>query len=283
MEREIDNPDEIIQKRLQEQAMQNMPARQMPSPMNQAQPVGAPTPFDPKAPGGYDSFVNPSEGAQPQGGNVLGGPNTGINGGSTGGGVAQAPKTGGLSPMAGGAMARYGTGNIGGAENVGRGNYMGQLEGFNTNAWDKAPEGYEANSIKNTFGKIASRYDVTQPGAVRSLMADPEFQQFFPEARIIEHPNGDLIDFGDGKPVDVIRAAVAGGSGQGWQWGADDGTGGGAAGAPGGATGGGGMDLQSILAGTDPLDDIMKRINDLNGGQTPDAERQALMQILEGI
>lgn len=210
------------------------------------------------------------------GNNPLGGSNTGVAGGKDRGAPA---------PMAGGAMARYGTGNIAGAENMSRGNYMGQLEGFNTGAWDNAPEGYEADSIKNTFGKIASRYDVTQPGAVRALMADPDFQRFFPEAQIIDHPNGDLIDFGDGKPVDVIRAAVAGGSGEGWQWGADDGMG------DAGGMGGDGMavgdpmglpNLQSILAGSDPLTDIIKRIEDLQGGGTPDAEQQALIEMIRG-
>jgi len=80
----------------------------------------------------------------------------------------------------------------------------------------------------------------------------------------------------------VIRAAVAGGSGEGWQWGADDGMGGGG-GLEGGMAGGMGMpDLQSILSGSDPLTDIIKRIQDLQGGGTPDAEQQALIQMIRG-
>ena len=63
-----------------------------------------------------------------------------------------------------------------------------------------------------------------QPGAVDALLAQPEIAQIFPMARKVEHPNGDLIDFGDGNgPVDVIRGAVAGGSGAAWQWGAGGG------------------------------------------------------------
>lgn len=122
-----------------------------------------------------------------------------------------------------GALAQYGTGNIAGTENFRTGDFMGQLEGFNTGGWGSNERG--TNSIKNTFGKIASRYDVSQPGAARAVMADPEFQQIFPMARLVEHPNGDLIDFGDGNgPVDVIRGAVEGGSGAAWQWGADQGS-----------------------------------------------------------
>lgn len=130
-----------------------------------------------------------------------------------------------------GAFAQYGDGNIEGAQGMRTGDYMGQLEGFNTGAWGSDERG--SNSIKNTFGKIASRYDVSQPGAVRQLMQDPDFQNFFPGAKLVEHPNADLIDFGDGNgPVDVIRGAVAGGSGAGWQWGANPIGGGPSQGAP---------------------------------------------------
>jgi hypothetical protein len=51
-------------------------------------------------------------------------------------------------------------------------------------------------------------------------MADPDFLKFFPEAKLIEHENADLVDFGDGNPVDLLRGAVAGGAGEAWQWGA---------------------------------------------------------------
>lgn len=192
---------------------------------------------------------------------------TASTGGTTTGAGGTSTPSGGdtsTSPVTGGAYARYGTGNIPGAETVGTGGYMGQLEGFNTNAWSNTPEGYEANSIKNTFGKIASRYDVTQPDAARRVMADPEFQRFFPEARLVEHPNGDLIDFGDGKPVDVIRAATAGGQGQAWQWGVDDGGGGSASGVSAGSAAGG-LDIASLVnaigGGTDFMGAIEKLVN----------------------
>lgn len=90
------------------------------------------------------------------------------------------------------------------------------LRGFNTNEWGQNSPEYDEASIKNNFGKIASRYDPTQPGATRTLMADPEFQALFPNASLVEHPKGDQIDFGDGNPVDVLINAVEGGSGEAW-------------------------------------------------------------------
>lgn len=121
-----------------------------------------------------------------------------------------------------GALAQYGTGNIPGAGNVQTGNFMGQLEGFNTGGWGTGDRGTE--SIKNTVGRFMGNVDVTQPGAVQQLLAQPGFLDIFPMAQVVQHPNGDLIDFGDGNgPVDVIRGAVAGGSGAAWQWGAGGG------------------------------------------------------------
>lgn len=169
--------------------------------------------------------------------------------------------------------------DIAGAEQIGAGNYLGQLEGFG----NIDPGGERgSNTHKKLFGRIASRYDVTQPDAVRRLMADPDFQAAFPDAQLVEHPNADLIDFGDGNPVDVIRGAVAGGSGEGWQWGVD--AGGGDMGGFGGVDGlGGGYDLNSLLTGqTDPMADIMRRIQDLQAGNMPEAEREALLGLLNG-
>jgi len=130
-------------------------------------------------------------------------------------GLAQGQK--GLGPM-----SQWGTGNIQGVGGLKTGDFMGQLEGFNTQGWGTGERGTE--SFKNAMGRIMSRYDVTQPGAAQRLMADPEFQQLAPNAQLIQYPNGDLIDFGDGNgPVDVIRGAVEGGAGAAWQWGANSG------------------------------------------------------------
>lgn len=268
--------------------------RLRPMPVNQTQPVSPyrpgsvdPRDADPASGYGAGGVENPayvdklksglsSLYSKPSGAaNPIGGSNTGVTGGANMG----TPTTGGgLSPMSGGAMARYGTGNIPGAEKVTWGDTSG-LRGFNTNEWgDGGTEGYEDSSIKNTFGKIATRYPHNADG-LRALMQDPDFVSRFPEARILEHPTDPKIDFGDGNPVDVLFQ-----SDQGWQWGPENEMGGGGdAGGMGGMAGGMGMpDLQSILSGSDPLTDIIKRIEDLQGGGTPDAEQQALIEMIRG-
>lgn len=174
--------------------------------------------------------------------------------------------------MAGGALARYGTADIEGAGDLRTGSFGG--EGFSYA--DRAARGERgANTIKNSFGKIASRYDPTKPGAARSVMADPDFQRLFPEATIVEHPNGDLIDFGDGKPVDVLRAARAGGAGEAWQWGVEDDA------APAQQGGGGGINLQALAAGigggADPMAAIQAELQRLTGGQD---EQSMIQQLL---
>ena len=98
------------------------------------------------------------------------------------------------------------------------GQFMGQLEGFNTQGWGSGERG--SDTMKNMFGTIASNFDVSQPGALRRAL--PEFQKAFPNATIVPHANEDLLDpdgpDGPMEPVDVIRAATAGGQGAGWQW-----------------------------------------------------------------
>lgn len=130
----------------------------------------------------------------------------------------------------GGAHARWGTADIPEAADLTWGD-TSRMTGFNTNAWGTPERG--SNTIKNSFGKIASRYDPRQPGAARQMMADPDFQRLFPEARLVEHPKGDQIDFGDGNPIDVLVNAVEGGAGEAWAFQ----TGGGMEGAPMGAPG----------------------------------------------
>lgn len=230
--------------------------RQLEAQMNQTQPAGGSTPLDLAGLGNA--------------GGVAGGKDLGMPAPSA---PPPPPK---LAPMAGGAMARYGTADIEGAGDLKAGNYGG--EGFSYN--ERASRGERgANTIKNSFGKIASRYDPTQAGASKAVMADPDFQKLFPEAKLVEHPNGDMIDFGDGNPVDVLRAARAGGAGEAWQWGVDDGSGGG------GAGGAGGLDMNSLMAGItgggDPMAAITGNIDQLVNGQDP--EMQTLIQkILAG-
>ncbi len=105
----------------------------------------------------------------------------------------------------------------------------GTLLGFNTDGYGGDTKA--ANSVKNTFGRIAQRY-AAGPGQVDALMADPDFKRFFPNARKVEGGAGDKIDFGgvlsdfeSGSPVGIIdvgnRFDPSNNSGGGWQW--DDG------------------------------------------------------------
>ena len=86
---------------------------------------------------------------------------------------------------------------------------VGRMEGFQVGS-DYGGDTKARNSVKNTFGRIASRYPAT-PQGLRQAMEDPEFKRAFPNARLIDHPKGDKIDFGgvlsdfeSGTPVGVV-------------------------------------------------------------------------------
>lgn len=190
------------------------------------------------------------------------------------------PSRSGLADAARRAQANNYT-DIEGTQNFRTGDFMGSLEGFNTGAWGTGERG--SHTLKNSFGRIASRYDPTQPNAARTLMQDEDFRATWPDAMLIDHPNGDLIDFdgpGGDPPVDVLRAARAGGAGEAWQWGVQDGGGGAASANAGGGGLGQGVTVNSLMSG-DPMAAITQQINNLTGGQ--DSQIQALIeQILSG-
>lgn len=86
---------------------------------------------------------------------------------------------------------------------------IGRLEGFQVGS-DYGGDVKARNSVKNTFGRIASRYPAT-PAGLRQVMQDPEFKRAFPNAKLIDHPKGDKIDFGGvlsdfetGTPVGIV-------------------------------------------------------------------------------
>jgi len=86
---------------------------------------------------------------------------------------------------------------------------VGRMEGFQVGS-DYGGDLKARNSVKNTFGRIASRYPAT-PDGLKMVMQDPEFRANFPNARLIDHPKGDKIDFGgvlsdfeSGTPVGVV-------------------------------------------------------------------------------
>jgi hypothetical protein len=111
----------------------------------------------------------------------------------------------------------WGDADIPGAEQIQPGQFVDQLRGFNTNAWGSGERG--SNTIKNSFGKIASRYEA-KPSSLPQLFADPEFQELFPNASIVEGGAWDKIDLGDGTEIDVLQGADPNSdSSQGWQWG----------------------------------------------------------------
>lgn len=108
------------------------------------------------------------------------------------------PEMGGAPPDTG-MSARKG---LGGYADV------GAMTGFNT-AMDY-PDDKAANSVKNTFGRIASRYKAA-PSSVAQIMADPDFQRFFPNAKRVPGGAGDKIDLGgvlsdfeSGVPVGIV-------------------------------------------------------------------------------
>lgn len=222
------------------------------------------------------------------------GQNSGVAGGVDRGGPAAggpdeaAPRVSAPSSRAAAVKKAQAEGytDIEGAGGLKTGNYMGGLEGFNTGAWGSDERG--SNTLKNSFGKIASRYDPTQPGAAKALMADPDFAEMFPDAYIVEHPNQDLIDFdgpGGDPPVDVLRGATEGGAGAAWQWGVQDGgAGGGGADAAlaglGGGDGGGTATSVDGLMNSDILAQIRAELDKLAQGGQSGGDEQALVQSL---
>jgi hypothetical protein len=110
---------------------------------------------------------------------------------------------------------------------------VGRMSGFEVNS-DYGGDLKARNSMKNTFGRLASNFE-SSPDGVRQLVQTPEFQQMFPNARLIDHPTDPKIDFGgmlsdyeSGVPVGVVDVLAKSGQ-EGWQWldEANDGGGGG--------------------------------------------------------
>jgi len=156
----------------------------------------------------------------------------------------------------------------------------GVLSGFNTSG-----AGYDekaANSVKNTFGRIAQKYQAN-PEGLKQLVNDPDFKRAFPNAKLADSSAGDKIDFGgilsdfeSGTPVGVVDVGGAfdpsNNTGQNWWFhpDAEDGMGGGG--------GGGGVDVASIMGGGT---DVNAMINELMSGQ--DSQTQKIIQeILAG-
>lgn len=169
----------------------------------------------------------------------------------------------------------------------------GALTGFNTSDYGGDVKG--RNSMKNTFGRIASRYK-NAPSSIDSIMADPDFQRHFAGAKKVEGGAGDKIDFGgmlsdfeSGVPVgvvDVLKAADPNSdSADAWAW-MDEANDGGGGMAGGGA---GGLDIDSLLAASqqgggegDAMAQIQAELEALQNGQNTPMDLEALLAQLGG-
>ncbi len=161
---------------------------------------------------------------------------------------------------------------------------VGRLEGFNTAGWGSGERG--TNSLKNTFGQMASNFDSDQ--GVDGLMGNEQFRAAFPNATKVGGGKGDLIDFdgpGPEPPVDVIRGAGAAGSAWAWQPGGDQG-GGGTEKLPLDAMDPSGLpnDLIAALAegggSGDVLAQIQKELDALMNGRGSELDQEALQREL---
>ena len=102
----------------------------------------------------------------------------------------------------------------------------GTMLGFNTG--DYGGDVKARTSVKNMFGRIASRY-ANRPDQLDAVMNDPEFKALFPNARKVPGGAGDKIDFGGvlsdfetGSKVGVVDVLQASdptrNTATGWQW-----------------------------------------------------------------
>jgi len=187
---------------------------------------------------------------------------------------------------------------------------VGRMEGFNTG--DYGGDLKARNSVKNTFGRIASRY-ANAPNSVEAMMADPDFKSAFPNAKRVAGGAGDKIDFGGvlsdfetGSPVGVVDVLTASdprnNTANGWAW-MPDGEGGtqtqGGGPQPTGGTTrptgptrptttgdptqGGGPLVPAPPQNADPMAAVMAEIQALqNGGGSP-MEQDALLQLLGAV
>jgi hypothetical protein len=161
-----------------------------------------------------------------------------------------------------------------------RGN-AGQLTGY---------PGELGRSMKHVFGSIASRYGNNR-SSLAQIMNDPEFKQWFPNAKQLDDDEvdfgGQLSDFDEGVPVGLVDLMRGGDDA--WQWidqnYANDG-GGAAGGAGGGAQGYGSSDLFNALMsnggleGNDTLERIQRELQALIHGQPSDLAQDSFLQAM---
>jgi hypothetical protein len=169
---------------------------------------------------------------------------------------------------------------------------VGQMNGFNTGGYGGDMKA--ANSVKNTAGRIFSRYGNDRSG-FEAIFDDPndpndafdaDWKRYFPNAtwdgRDKVNFGGVLSDFESGVPVSWVDTAKgwSGDKGEGWQW-IDE------VNAEGGGMQPQAADLAALLAVGQPeqpqgtqLDEVMAQIQALSQGADDPMQREALMQLL---
>lgn len=125
-----------------------------------------------------------------------------------------APAPGGTHTYTGGPLDYYGTGDIDGADGITRGS-AGRVAGFTEDGLNGNTGVRGSNSIKNVNGRFFSNLEA-KPSNIPKLLADPRFKALFPNAKQVGF---DKIDYGDGKPVDVlVKADEQNDTAESWGW-----------------------------------------------------------------
>ena len=152
------------------------------------------------------------------------------------------------------------------------GDYVGQLEGFNT---DKLNDSHEdSNTLKYVFARAASNVDVKSPGATQKVVDN--LRAMGVNASVV-NPDGeaDRILFGDtGESIDVMRGGANVGQ-DGWQWIDAEYGGQPAEGGPGGPAGPGGGPMSVPGVSDDPA--VAQYLQ--NAGESDENFIQYLMEL----
>lgn len=114
----------------------------------------------------------------------------------------------------GGALDYYGIGDIDGVDDIKRGT-VGVTKGFSEDGLNGNRDVRGSNTIKNINGRFFSNLPA-KPSSIPTLLADPRFRAQFPNATQVGF---DKIDYGDGKPVDVlVNANPDTDTAENWAW-----------------------------------------------------------------
>lgn len=91
-----------------------------------------------------------------------------------------------------------------------QGGNFGNVEGFDAANFNDP----NMQTAKYQAGRIFSNYDPNNANVLQAILGDSQFRAQFPNAKGV---GPDKIDFGDGRPVDIIRGHGAPGAKFSWQ------------------------------------------------------------------